>query len=77
MDKDCRVLEGRGITEGAILEEYKGDTSFGYDCIFHSKDLNKSFGECSSEEKNIVSHRGRAISDLKQKIDNNDWRELK
>lgn len=53
-----------GITEGYILKEEKGDTSFGYDCIFFSTDLQKSFGEASSDEKNAVSHRGRAIKKL-------------
>lgn len=56
-------VEGR--TNGVIIEEERGDTSFGYDCIFYSSELNKTFGEASNEEKNSVSHRGRAISLLK------------
>jgi len=53
-----------GITEGYILDKETGDDSFGYDCLFYSTDLKKSFGEASNDEKNIVSHRGRAIQKL-------------
>lgn len=55
-------VEGR--SEGYILNEETGDTSFGYDCLFFSTDINKCFGVASAEEKNSVSHRGRAIQKL-------------
>ena len=57
-----------GKTFGKIIEEELGDTSFGYDCIFLSNDLNKTFGEASSEEKNKVSHRYRALEQIKELI---------
>lgn len=60
-----------GKTYGTILKEYVGDTSFGYDCLFLSDDLNKSFGEASKEEKDSVSHRGRAVEKLKKYLENN------
>ena len=47
-----------------ILEEELWDKSFGYDCLFLSDDLHKSFWEATDDEKNSVSHRGRAIIDL-------------
>lgn len=50
-----------GKTFGKITKEELGNKDFGYDCIFCSDDLNKTFGEASEEEKNSVSHRGRAI----------------
>ena len=53
-----------GETYGTIIDEEKGKTDFGYDCIFLSDELNKTFGEASEEEKNKVSHRGRAIEKL-------------
>lgn len=53
-----------GITEGKITEKEIGDTSFGYDAIFYSNDLNKTFGEATSDEKNSVSHRGRALKNM-------------
>ena len=57
-----------GKTYGKIIDEERGDTSFGYDCIFLSSDLNKTFGEATSEEKNGVSHRSRALSQIKELI---------
>ena len=55
-----------GKTYGKIIEEERGDTSFGYDCIFLSDDLGKTFGEASSKEKNNVSHRFRALEQIKE-----------
>jgi len=57
-----------GKTWGRIINEELGDTSFGYDCIFLSDDLGKTFGEASSEEKNKVSHRARALTQIKELI---------
>ena len=68
---DSKTFEykvGEGKTYGYITETEKGDTSFGYDCIFYSDDLQKTFGEATSEEKNSVSHRGKALIDLLKKI---------
>lgn len=53
-----------GKTYGKISEKELGNKDFGYDCIFYSNDLNKTFGEASEEEKNKVSHRGRAINEM-------------
>ena len=58
-DDTYKHFEGK--TFGQIIEEERGSTDFGYDCIFLSDDLGKTFGEASEEEKNKVSHRGRAI----------------
>ena len=53
-----------GKTYGTITTEEIGSKGFGYDCIFYSNDLNKTFGEASEDEKNSVSHRGRAIEEI-------------
>lgn len=53
-----------GKTFGKITKEELGSKEFGYDCIFYSDDLNKTFGEATEEEKNSVSHRGRAIREM-------------
>ena len=63
---DGTYVYAYGRTYGHIIEEELGDTSFGYDCIFYSHDLNKTFGEATSEEKNDVSHRKRAILELQK-----------
>lgn len=60
-------LVGEGKTYGQITREEFGDKSFGYDCLFLSDDLGKVFGLATSEEKNSVSHRKRAILDLIEK----------
>lgn len=57
-----RVLEGS--CAGRILEEPKGQGGFGYDPLFYSDELGKSFGEASAAEKDAVSHRGRALLEL-------------
>lgn len=62
--KNGEVSYYTGKTNGSITNEEIGDTSFGYDCVFYSSDLGKTFGECSNEEKNSVSHRGRAIEEM-------------
>lgn len=57
-----------GKTYGTITEDERGKKDFGYDCIFLSKDLNKTFGEATEEEKNSVSHRGRAIEAMLKEL---------
>ena len=51
-----------GETEGKIIDVYKGDGGFGYDPIFFYEPMGKTFAELSAEEKNAVSHRGKAIA---------------
>lgn len=66
--KDGEVISGEGATKGEILLEERGSNGFGYDSLFYSYDLNKSFGDASDEEKNSVSHRYRALCDLFGKL---------
>ena len=61
------VVEGH--TYGKILHEETGTGGFGYDCLFESDDLKKSFGVATAEEKNAVSHRFRGLQKLREKID--------
>ena len=53
-----------GEVKGEILTEERGGNGFGYDPLFYSFELQKTFGEATDEEKNTVSHRGRALADL-------------
>lgn len=65
---DGKTVFGEGKTYGRILQEEIGEAGFGYDRIFYSNDLNKSFGLASEKEKNSVSHRYRALCDLLEKL---------
>ena len=58
-----------GSSEGIIIDELRGDGRFGYDPVFLYPPMNKTFAEMSSEEKNSVSHRGRAIESLLESIE--------
>lgn len=61
-----KIIHAEGNTEGRILLEETGNNGFGYDNLFYSNDLGMSFGLASSEDKNRISHRGRAIKKLAQ-----------
>ena len=65
---DGTVVVGRGETAGTILLSEEGANGFGYDSLFLSDDLGKSFGVASAKEKNAVSHRYRALCDLEKKL---------
>lgn len=59
----CHMFEGR--VEGRILTERHGEGGFGYDCIFQPIEGDgRTFGEMAPEEKNAISHRGRAVAQL-------------
>ena len=62
---DGRTLTAEGKTFGVILGTERGEGGFGYDPLFLSDDLNMTFAEAKEEEKNAVSHRGRALTALK------------
>jgi len=55
--------------EGLIAEQPTGDGGFGYDPIFYYPYLKKTFGELSREEKSRISHRGKALGELKAEFD--------
>lgn len=53
-----------GIVEGEIRKEKTGTNGFGYDPIFEPEQLGKTFAEMTLDEKNTLSHRGRAVNQL-------------
>lgn len=65
---DGTVKSFRGETQGEILFEKEGNNGFGYDPVFYSYDLEKSFGVATIEKKKSVSHRGRAFEKLKKEV---------
>ncbi len=58
-DGTCYSAEGE--TKGIILDAPKGENGFGYDPVFYVEDYQKTFSELTLEEKNAISHRGRAL----------------
>lgn len=61
---DGKELTANGSVSGHILFEEVGSGGFGYDSIFYADELEKSFAEASDEEKNSISHRGRALRNI-------------
>lgn len=63
-----RTLFAEGSVEGSILEGSRGEGGFGYDPLFQPDGSGKTFAEMTSEEKNRISHRGRALVDLRNRL---------
>lgn len=64
--KQCVTASGK--TEGTILEEEVGQNGFGYDSLFYSLEYEKPMGLLSDDEKNQISHRGKASRILIQQL---------
>ena len=62
LDGEIHYFEGR--VDGEIITEKRGTKGFGYDPIFIPNGYNETFAELSIEEKNNISHRGRAVEKL-------------
>ncbi|MBW1722753.1 MAG: XTP/dITP diphosphatase [Deltaproteobacteria bacterium] len=63
------ALTYEGFCEGEILHEKRGENGFGYDPVFYYPPMKKTFAQMSSDEKNRVSHRGKAMAELKEEFD--------
>jgi XTP/dITP diphosphohydrolase len=66
--QDGEIITATGETKGKILEKEQGSNGFGYDPLFFSDDLQMSLGVASSEAKNTISHRFRALQALRGKL---------
>lgn len=65
---DGKILESKAAMEGRIGYEERGENGFGYDPIFMLPDYGKSTAEISPEVKNQLSHRGKALRMIKEKL---------
>ena len=65
---DGTVCTTKGTIEGKIGYEERGENGFGYDPIFYLPDMSRTTAELSPEEKNAVSHRGKALAAMKEQI---------
>ncbi len=67
IDEETQII-AEGECHGEIAFEPKGDKGFGFDPIFYYPELRKTTAEISPEEKNKISHRGKALGLLKEKL---------
>ena len=65
---DGRTITVRGVIEGRIGYEQKGENGFGYDPIFYLPEYGCTTAQLSPEQKNEVSHRGKALCAIKRKL---------
>ncbi|MGL4761797.1 MAG: XTP/dITP diphosphatase [Sarcina sp.] len=69
INSELKEVIVRGESEGIIQEKLSCEGGFGYDPLFYVEKYKKTFAEVSSEEKNAISHRGRALEGLKKEIE--------
>lgn len=62
------VIEADGYCEGKIVYKPQGEKGFGYDPLFLPDGYSKTFGEMSDDEKNLISHRAKALKKLVEKL---------
>ncbi|WP_425060399.1 dITP/XTP pyrophosphatase [Sporomusa carbonis] len=67
-DAGKTLLTAEGAVEGIILSEPRGDKGFGYDPLFFLPEFDRTLAEMSPEEKNVISHRGRALKALVKQL---------
>ena len=65
---DGREVTKRGVMEGRIGYEISGNGGFGYDPIFFLPEFNKTSADITAEEKNVISHRGKALRMMKEEL---------
>jgi XTP/dITP diphosphohydrolase len=66
VDKDKIIGTAKGICEGYIAKELKGNNGFGYDPLFVIPEYNKTFAELGKEIKDKISHRAKALMLIKK-----------
>ena len=74
MMPDGQSIVADGKTYGLITKLEIGNTDFGYDCIFWSDTLRKTFGQATPAEKDSVSHRAKAMKKIKEYLDTTNYR---
>lgn len=65
---DGTVVAARGECPGTLRRSPRGDGGFGYDPLFVPVGYDKTYAEISAEEKNIISHRAKALGILRMKL---------
>ena len=65
---DGKIIEAEGFCEGEINFSPIGENGFGYDPVFYIPDMGKTVAQMSADEKNAISHRGKALRLLAEKL---------
>lgn len=65
---DGKTVEAEGACEGEIAFSPSGENGFGYDPVFYIPSMGKTVAEMSADEKNAISHRGKALRLLAEKL---------
>ncbi|MCE5326502.1 MAG: RdgB/HAM1 family non-canonical purine NTP pyrophosphatase [Planctomycetaceae bacterium] len=68
-DADRIILTAQGSVEGVIIARARGENGFGYDPIFLVPELGRTVAELDGQTKNQISHRGKALKQLAQMLD--------
>ena len=66
---DDRTITTRGVMEGIIAQEIRGENGFGYDPIFYLPEFGCTSAEITPEQKNEVSHRGKALRAMRKELE--------
>jgi XTP/dITP diphosphohydrolase len=62
------MIQATGVLEGTIADKPRGTNGFGYDPVFIPAGTNKTLAEMTSDEKNAISHRAKALHDLMAQV---------
>lgn len=65
---DGEIVTTQGVIEGRIGYEEKGNNGFGYDPIFYVPEYGRTTAQLTEEEKNRISHRGKALEAMKEEL---------
>ena len=65
---DGKTLSTSGQCEGVILRKLRGENGFGYDPLFYVPDLEMTFAQLPAEQKHAISHRGKALRAMAEKL---------
>jgi len=68
------IITARGECEGKIAYTPRGENGFGYDPVFFVEQFGKTMAEISPEEKNQISHRGKALEIFSKKLENKEYK---
>jgi XTP/dITP diphosphohydrolase len=68
MASEKETIFAEGLCEGVILDRPAGDNGFGYDPVFVPSGFDRTFAQLDSSIKNRISHRGKALIELKKKL---------